>query len=200
MSRSVPNVRKWRTILITITRRLAQRLRIVLRRALKTSPRGLPPSVTITTTKRSLQIRARREAVVVTYQEPGCFTPDELELPITFLDGCEGSRDDAVTLEGTDDKTVRARWSDSGIAQTALYDGRPRPKYPSGPKFPVSWLRIPGGWSPPCATPAIQPTRRRPATRWVIFNCGPRGARSARLMAANCSCNGASCFPGKKTC
>jgi hypothetical protein len=105
---------------------------------------GLSPSVTITTTKRSIQIRVRQEAVVVTYQEPGCFTPDELELPITFLDGCEGSRDDAVTLEATDDKTIRARWSDSGIAQTALYDRPTKTEASTWPKIPRKLAENPG--------------------------------------------------------
>ncbi len=100
--------------------------------------------MTITTSKRSIQIRVRREAVVVTYQEPRCFTPDELEIPITFLDDCEGSRDDAVVLEAIDDKTIRARWSDSGIAQTALYDRPTTTEASIWPKIPRKLAENPG--------------------------------------------------------
>jgi hypothetical protein len=74
--------------------------------------------------------------VAVSYQEPGRFTSDELDLPITFLDDCQGCRDDAVILEATDDKTVGVRWSDSGIAQTAVFDRPNRSGETVWPKTP----------------------------------------------------------------
>jgi hypothetical protein len=122
--------------LITITRRLARRLRAVFRRALPTSPRGQAPAVTFTATRRSLEVRVQSGAATVRYLQAGHFTPSELELPHALLDACAGAGDDAVNLEPRGEQQIVARWSDSGIAQVAVYERSQQPVAAAVPKLP----------------------------------------------------------------
>lgn len=106
--------------MITFSRRLARRVRAVFRRALRSSPRGVSPSVAIVATARSLRFAARNEHIAISYEEGGRFSPAELAVPLGFFAVCEGARPDLVELTSTDPGALLASWTDEGIEQKVV--------------------------------------------------------------------------------
>lgn len=123
--------------MITFSRRLARRLRAVFRRALRPSPRGTSPSVTIVATTRTLKFIAQNDQIAVSYEETGRFAPAGLAVPLSLFDVCAGSRADLVQIVPGETGGYMACWNDAGIEQRLAVEERPlsgKSEFPALPK------------------------------------------------------------------
>lgn len=119
--------------MITITRRLAQQLRAVLRRAFGT--RGPGPALCFTADAGTLSVRARIADIAVTYSEATTGPAETLWLPFQFLDDCASKRDDQVHVEVTGKGRCTAQWRDGSVPQIVQYDS---PEPPAADTFPAA--------------------------------------------------------------
>ena len=78
--------------MITITRRLASQLRLLLRRALG-NPRCTGPAVGFIGSKDGLTVKADCGDVFVEYRVLGNFNDEALWLPFDVMSDCEGKRE-----------------------------------------------------------------------------------------------------------
>jgi hypothetical protein len=78
--------------------------------------------MSIRTDAAGLRIRALTPAIAVEYQRAGDSPADELTIPASFLDDCQGTRDELVTLEAVNKHRIAVTWQDRGIPQSVRYD------------------------------------------------------------------------------
>ena len=122
--------------LITITRRLAGQLRVVLRKALNIT-RGAGPVLHFATGRDGMRVRARFKDAAVEYHAPGKLPPDEIWVPPEFLSDVEARRDDPVQIEMLGDGQVLAGWRDGNVPQMVQYAPVPassKIEFPGRPK------------------------------------------------------------------
>ena len=128
---------------ISITRRRAQQLRTVLRRAC--GSRGPGPAVCFTVAAGTLTAKASGHDIAVAYSEP-CDAPAEtLWLPFSFLDDCAGKRDDPVHVEATGKGRATAQWRDGSVPQIVQYDSPAPPDADTFPALPEDFVSNPPG-------------------------------------------------------
>ena len=133
---------------ITITRRQAQQLRAVLRRAFGT--RGPGPALGFIADAEGLRVRAMSADAAVEYHVPGARTAETLWLPGAFLADCEGKKDEPVELVAVGKGRCTAQWRDGSVPQLTEYDSTP-PR--DADKFPG--LPEPFAENPPALLAAI---------------------------------------------
>jgi hypothetical protein len=125
--------------LITITRRLALKLRTVFRRAFGT--RGPGPTLAFIAGPEGLTVKARQGDVAVEFHgdAPGNAGPAEcLWLPFAFLTDCAAKTDEPVEIETTMANQVVARWLDRNVPKNIPYDADPPQGFDKVPVFPES--------------------------------------------------------------
>ena len=106
--------------MITISRRLALKMRAVVRRALGT--RRLGPAVCFTVAAGTLSVKAKSADIAVEHRLPTDAADETLWLPFEFLDDCSGKRDEPVRVESTGKGRVMAEWRDGSVPQIVQYD------------------------------------------------------------------------------
>ena len=107
--------------MITITRRLAGKLRVVFRKALNIT-RGTGPALHFATGPNGIRVRARCADAAVEYHVPGKLLQDEMCVPFELLSDVEARKDDPVQLEKQDDGRVVSGWRDGNVPQMVQYD------------------------------------------------------------------------------
>jgi len=128
--------------LITITRRLAQQFRAVVRRAFGQVRSG--PTVGFIAGAGGLTVKCMYADAAVELRVPGPRASETLWLPLAALEDFEAKKDDAVELTAANNNRVSANWRDGNVPQIAEYDSL----QPSDvDKFPVS--RTDFGANPP---------------------------------------------------
>ena len=109
--------------LITITRRLAQQLRSVLRRAFGNF-RGNGPAIGFIAGKEGLTVksmlRRRRRRMSAARRTPA----ETIWLPFEFLADVAGKNDEPVDLEATGDGQVSVQWRTGNVPQIVKYDAQ----------------------------------------------------------------------------
>ena len=118
--------------MITITRRLAQQLRTVLRRAFGHF-RGNGPAIGFIADKAGLIVRSALGDVAIECRIPGERTAETIWLPFEFLTDVAGKNDSEVELEATGKDQVSVQWRTGNVPQIVKYDGIK----PLTDKFPV---------------------------------------------------------------
>jgi hypothetical protein len=111
---------------ITITRKLARRVRAVFRRALSVSSRDAGPAALFSAGPDGISVRARSRNAAAELRRPGSHSPEELRAPWQLLVDCEGTRDEPVAIEPESGGGIVARWNEDGIPQVRQY-GVPEP-------------------------------------------------------------------------
>ena len=106
--------------MITISRRTALQLRAMFRRAFRC--RGPFPAVCFNASQGTLSVKARSYDIAAEYRGSYEGEPDTLCLPFTFLDDCQGKKDDPVQVEKTGKSTATAQWRDGSVPQIVQYD------------------------------------------------------------------------------
>ena len=127
--------------MITITRRLAQQLRSVLRRAFGNF-RGNGPAVGFIGDKAGLTVRSIYGDVAVECRLPGDRPTETLWLPFEVLADVGGKNDEPVDLESSGDGQISVQWRTGNVPQIVKYDA----KEPLTDKFPV----LPTAFTPNC--------------------------------------------------
>ena len=128
---------------ISITRRRAQQLRTVLRRAF--GSRGPGPAICFTAAAGTLTVKASGHDVAVAYSEPSDAPAETLWLPSSFLDDCAGKRDDPVHVEATGKGRATAQWRDGSVPQIVQYDSPAPPDADTFPALPEDFVSNPPG-------------------------------------------------------
>ena len=119
--------------MITITRRLAQQLRSVLRRAFGNF-RGNGPAIGFIADKAGLLVKSIYGDVAVECRLPGNRPTETLWLPFEFLADVAGKNDTEVDLELSGDGQISVQWRTGNVPQIVKYDA----KEPfAADKFPV---------------------------------------------------------------
>ncbi len=120
--------------MITITRRLARRVRAVFRKALKIT-RGVGPPINFHAGEEGLRIRSQNDEVAVEYHETGQLPVESLRLPLEFLNDCTGGREEPAEMELVGEKQVEVKWSERGVPTILRYDvPDPPPEFPQKPE------------------------------------------------------------------
>jgi hypothetical protein len=109
--------------LITITRRLAQQLRSVLRRAFGNF-RGNGPAIGFIADKEGLTVRSIYGDVAIECRLPGERPAETLWLPFEFLADVAGKNDSEVELEASGDGQVSVQWRTGNVPQVVNYDSK----------------------------------------------------------------------------
>ena len=118
--------------MITITRRLAQQLRSVLRRAFGNF-RGNGPAIGFIAGKEGLIARSIYGDVAIECRVPGERTDESIWLPFEFLADVAGKNDEPVELEAKGGSQVSVQWTTGSVPHIVTYDA----KEPLTDKFPV---------------------------------------------------------------
>ena len=118
--------------MVTITRRLAQQFRAVLRRA--SGQVRVGPAIGFIADREGLTVKSMSGDVAVELRVPGARAAETVWLPLSALDDFEGKKDDPVELTASDRKQVTAQWRDGNVPQVVSYDSV---KPPDADKFPV---------------------------------------------------------------
>jgi len=119
--------------MIAITRKLAQQLQTVFRRAMNISTRAPCAPLTFQTGPEGLAIRSQTQDTAVEYRIPGSHDEEIIVAPFELLNDCKGTKQDEVKLETTGGGEVIAAWTD-GIPQVTQYDP---PPHVNGSEFPA---------------------------------------------------------------
>ena len=119
--------------MVTVTRRLAQQFRAVLRRALGQVRVG--PAIGFIAGAEGLIVKSMYADAAIELRVPGQRAVETLWLPFTALDDFEGKKDDSVELAAADNGHVTAQWRDGNVPQMIEYDSA---QPPDADKFPVS--------------------------------------------------------------
>lgn len=106
---------------MTLTRRLAHDLRVVLRRALNLSRRGIEPPLHLATGPEGLWVRAGNRDAAVEYHQTGTYAPEESIVPLALLADCEGRSEEPVRIEILGDGRVLAGWQDGAVPRRGQY-------------------------------------------------------------------------------
>ncbi len=129
--------------MITISRRLALKMRAVIRRALGT--RRLAPAVRFTVAAGTLSVKARSADIAIEHHLPIDTADETLWLPFEFLDDCSGKRDEPVRIESTGKGRVTAQWRDGSVPQIVQYDSAVPPDADKFPTTPETFTENPSG-------------------------------------------------------
>lgn len=97
--------------MLTLPRSLARQVRAVFRRLLRKAAAG-QARVMLQAGSDGLRIRLHHRECGAEYHQPGAYPPEELILPLEAFARFEGRSDAPVSLERTDQGTVRAQWQD----------------------------------------------------------------------------------------
>ena len=84
-----------------------------------------------------LRIRLHHPEVFAQYHRPGSHPPEVLILPLDAFARCEGRSDAPVSLERTDQGTIRVQWQDGIVPQLAEYEAGEPDKVTPFPDLPV---------------------------------------------------------------
>jgi len=107
--------------LVTITRRLAQQLRTVLRRAFG-NIRGKGPAIGFIAGVEGLTVKSIYGDVAIECRLPGERTAETLWLPFEFLADVAGKNDEPVDLEATGDNQISVQWRTGNVPHAVTYD------------------------------------------------------------------------------
>lgn len=113
--------------MITITRNLARKLRLMAKRGLGWSGRHAREAFQCQVKDGKLRIDAVSNNVSLTYVQETEQMEDRLMFPITALALCEGKTDEPVTFEFPDDKHIHVAWQDGSIPQVRELEARSDP-------------------------------------------------------------------------
>ena len=119
--------------MITITRRLAQQFRAMLRRAFGQVRTG--PAIGFIAGAEGLTVKCMYADAAIELRVPGARAAEALWLPFQALDDFEAKKDDPVELTAADNNRVSVGWRDGTVPQIAEYDSPPPHDID---KFPVS--------------------------------------------------------------
>ncbi len=123
--------------MITITRRLAQQFRAVLRRALGQVRGG--PVVGFVADKEGLTVKSAFGDIAIELRVPGTRAAETVWLPLSALDDFEGKKDDPVELTATENGQVSAQWRDGNVPQIVEYHSAPPPDADKFPSLPTDF-------------------------------------------------------------
>ena len=118
--------------MITISRRLAQQFRAMLRRAFGQVRTG--PAIGFIAAAEGLTVKCMYADADVELRVPGPRASETLWLPLQALEDFEAKKDDPVELAAADNNRVSASWRDGNVPQIVEYDS---PQPPDADKFPV---------------------------------------------------------------
>ena len=127
--------------MITLTRRLARRLRGVLRRSALGLPRTGPISpLVLRADGRQLRAQYRHEGIAVEHVSP-CPRADSgaVAVPLEALADFEGRDETPVVLEPAGPGRVSARWADRGVPASRSYEAPDPATLPEMPGPPDPW-------------------------------------------------------------
>ncbi len=130
--------------MITITRRLAQQLRSVLRRAFGNF-RGTGPAIGFIAGKEGLTVKSSFGDVAVECRLPGEHTAEAIWLPFEFLADVAGKNDAEVNLEATGDGQVSVQWRTGNVPQIVTYDTNAPLDADKFPVLPTAFTANPAG-------------------------------------------------------
>ena len=128
--------------MLTITRRQAQTLRAVLRRAFGNF-RGTGPVLGFIADAEGLRVRAMSADAAVEYRVPDERTAETLWLPFQFLADCEAKKDEPVELAVAGKGRVSAQWRDGSVPQITEYDSAPPRDADKFPALPETLVENP---------------------------------------------------------
>ena len=118
--------------MVTITRRLAQQFRAVLRRALGQVRVG--PAIGFIADREGLTVKCMSADAAIELHVPGARAAETVWLPLSALNDFEGKKDDPVELTATGEKQIAAQWRDGNVPQIVQYDSA---QPPDADKFPA---------------------------------------------------------------
>ena len=130
--------------MITITRRLAQQLRSVLRRAFGNF-RGNGPAIGFIAGKEGLTVRSVFGNVAVECRLPGERTAEALWLPFEFLVDVAGKNDQPLEIEATGDGQANVQWRASNGPQIVTYATQEPFEADKFPVLPAAFTANPPG-------------------------------------------------------
>lgn len=129
--------------MVTITRRLAQQFRAMLRRAFGQVRTG--PAIGFIAGAEGLTVKCMTADAAVELRVPGARAADALWLPSSALDDFEAKKDDPVELTAADDGRVTAQWRDGNVPQVVQYDSVQPPDADKFPAVPSDFTTNPPG-------------------------------------------------------
>ena len=112
--------------MLLITRRLAGRLRVVLRKALNLSTRGLMPPVELLGSADGLRLCSRTPDAAAEFYLAGEQPAEHVTVPFQMLADVEGRRDDPVEIRLHEGR-VLASWRDGSVPQVVQHDAPESP-------------------------------------------------------------------------
>ena len=130
--------------MITISRRLAQQVRAVLRRAFGQARTG--PVVGFIADKEGLTVKSAFGDVAVELRVPGARTADTVWLPFQALEDFEAKKDDPVQLTASDKGQGTAEWRDGKVPQIVQYDLAKPLDADTFPALPTDFTTNPPGF------------------------------------------------------
>lgn len=109
--------------MITLTRAVIHKLRGALRKAgIHKAKADNNPPVALVAGRNGLSVRAMSHVAALEYYEYQPAEPETIWVPAMFLDDCEGSKAEPVTVELLADGRVTAQFRDKNIPQLLQYD------------------------------------------------------------------------------
>jgi hypothetical protein len=119
--------------LITITRAVIRNVRTAFRKAgIHKVKSDRNPPVALVASRNGLSVRAMSHVAALEYYEHQPAEPETIWVPPMFLDDCEGSKAEPVTVELLADGRVTAQFRDKNIPQLLQYDAVPDNEKPGG--------------------------------------------------------------------
>ncbi len=115
--------------MITISRSLARRRRVVFSRGLGITARHAGPAVSFQSDDQGLLVHTQSEQIAIEYHEPGERLDCVFAMPFELLRRCEGTKHDLVALS-PGGQSVNAAWTDASSPQTAQFDAAVREPEP----------------------------------------------------------------------
>ena len=120
-----------------VSRALLRQFRSVVRRSLlDTDRRGPWPVVFCRADRRGLSLEAFQDEIAVRHRQPGNYPAEMTAFPGGLLAEMESRGAEPVTLEVTEPRKGRARWSDGAVPRAVDFDATIPDKVPSFPEMP----------------------------------------------------------------
>ena len=123
--------------MIVITRRLAMRLRKILRQALNLSTRGLSPAILLDGGPHGLYVRSHTSDAAVEFHLEGEQPVEQFWLPFELLADVEGRKESPVQIQ-VDDGSVLASWRDGCVPQMVRHTLAEPPEEIEFPELPTN--------------------------------------------------------------